>query len=70
MNEAQKAEHQTGGIFAGAAVLMVLCCAFGPAVLGAAAGSIIGGWLGILCAVVLGGSVGVGLYRRRGRGGC
>jgi hypothetical protein len=57
-------------LFAGAAVLMVLCCAVGPAVLGAAAGGIIGGWLGIVCAVVLAAGVGLVLYRRRGRGVC
>jgi hypothetical protein len=70
MNGAEKSERRIDGVFAGAAVAMVLCCAVGPAVLGAAAGSIIGGWLGIVCAVVLAGGVGLVLYRRRGRGEC
>jgi hypothetical protein len=70
MNGAQKAGRRTDGIFAGAALVMILCCAVGPAVLGAAAGRIIGGWFGILCAVVVAASLGVALYRRRGRGGC
>jgi hypothetical protein len=46
-----------------AVVVMVACCA-APAVLGAAAGSLIGGWVGIAvaCALALGGLV---LLRRR-----
>ena len=55
----------------GAGVLMVLCCAVGPAVVGAVAGSAIGGWLGIACAVVLAALAGVIVHRRaRQRGGC
>jgi amino acid transporter len=55
----------------GGGVLMVLCCAVGPAVIGAVAGSAIGGWLGIACAVILAAVVGLALHRRtRGRGGC
>ena len=55
----------------GAGVLMVLCCAVGPAVVGAVAGSAIGGWLGIACAVVLAALAGVVVHRRaRQRGGC
>lgn len=50
-----------------AALLMVLCCAVGPAVIGAAAGSVIGGWLGIACAVLLAAIAGVALHRRHGR---
>jgi hypothetical protein len=50
---------------------MVLCCAVGPAVIGAVAGSAIGGWLGIACAVLLAAGVGLVLHRRtRKRGGC
>jgi hypothetical protein len=50
---------------------MVLCCAVGPAVIGAATGSAIGGWLGIACAIVLAAIVGLILHRRtRTRGGC
>jgi hypothetical protein len=56
---------------AGAGVLMILCCAVGPAVIGAVAGSAIGGWLGIACAVILAAAVGLILHRRtRRRGGC
>jgi outer membrane lipoprotein SlyB len=52
-------------------VLMVLCCAIGPAVIGAVAGSAIGGWLGIACAIILAAIVGLILHRRtRSRGGC
>jgi hypothetical protein len=55
----------------GGGVLMVLCCAVGPAVIGAVAGSAIGGWLGIACAVILAAVVGLVLHRRtRQRGGC
>jgi hypothetical protein len=54
---------------AGAAVLMILCCAVGPAVVGAAAGSAVGGWLGIACAVLLTAAVAWVLHRRR-RTGC
>ncbi len=55
----------------GGGVLMVLCCAIGPAVIGAVAGSAIGGWLGIACAVILAAVVGLVLHRRtRRRGGC
>jgi hypothetical protein len=52
-------------------LLMVLCCAVGPAVIGAVAGGAIGGWLGIACAVILAAAVALVLHRRtRGRGGC
>jgi hypothetical protein len=57
----------------GGGLLMVLCCAVGPAVIGALAGSAIGGWLGIACAVILAAAVGVGLMlhrRTRSPGGC
>lgn len=53
-----------------AALIMIACCAAGPAALGALAGSVIGGWLGIVCAVVFAGAVGVLLERRRRAGGC
>ena len=54
----------------GAAILMIVCCAVGPAVIGAAAGSVIGGWLGIVCAVVLAGALGLFLYKRSRSKGC
>jgi hypothetical protein len=63
--------RRSDAVFAGASVLMVLCCAVGPAVIGAVAGSAIRGWLGIACAVVLAAIVGVVLHRRaRRRGAC
>lgn len=52
---------------AGAAALMILCCAVGPAVIGAAAGGLVGGWLGIACAVLVAGFGGFALHRRRRR---
>jgi hypothetical protein len=61
---------RSNALVAGAGVLMVLCCAVGPAVIGAVAGGAIGGWLGIACAVVLAGAVALALHRRtRRRGG-
>jgi hypothetical protein len=50
-------------------VLMVLCCAVGPAVIGAVAGTAIGGWLGVACAVILAAAVGLALHRRARRRG-
>lgn len=56
---------------AGAGIVMVLCCAVGPAIIGAFAGGAIGGWLGIVCAAIVSAAVGVLAYRRRRRrGGC
>jgi hypothetical protein len=43
MSGPEKNEGRVDGLFAGAAVVMALCCALGPAVLGAAAASIFGG---------------------------
>jgi hypothetical protein len=55
----------------GGGLLMVLCCAVRPAVIGALAGSAVGGWLGIACAVILAAFVGLVLHRRaRARDGC
>jgi hypothetical protein len=66
----QKSPRSADGVFAGAALLMVLCCAVGPAVIGAAAGGVIGGWLGIVCAVLVAGLVGLLLHRRSRARGC
>jgi hypothetical protein len=52
-------------VLAGGAVLMVIGCAVGPAVLGAAASSVIGGWLGIACAVIVAAAAGLVMHRRR-----
>lgn len=54
----------------GGALLMILCCAVGPAVIGAVAGSAIGGWLGIACAIVLAATVGSFLHRRTRERSC
>jgi hypothetical protein len=67
---AQPEKRRSDGLFAGSGVLMILCCAVGPAVIGAGAGSAIGGWLGITCAVILAAAVGLVLHRRRGKRDC
>jgi hypothetical protein len=61
---------RTDSLLAGGAVLMILCCAVGPAVIGATAGAAIGGWLGIVCAVILAAVAASVLHRRRRSGGC
>lgn len=58
------------GLLAGGALLMIVCCAIGPAVIGAGAGSVIGGWLGIICAVILAAGVALALNRRARNGRC
>jgi hypothetical protein len=64
-------EKRANGLLVGGGLLMVLCCAIGPAVIGAVAGSAVGGWLGVACAVVLAGIVGLVVQRRaKIRGGC
>ena len=66
-----EAGRGSNAALAGAGLLMVLCCAVGPAVIGAVAGSAIGGWLGIACAVIVAALVGLVLHRRaRQRGSC
>jgi outer membrane lipoprotein SlyB len=71
MSVEQKSRNRFDMTLIGGGVLMVLCCAVGPAVIGAVAGSAIGGWLGIACAVILAAVVGLVLHRRtRRRGGC
>lgn len=67
---ATKPSRRSDGALAGAGLLMVLCCVAVPAAIGAPAGSAIGGWLGILCAVSLAGLVGLYLHRRKRKGGC
>jgi hypothetical protein len=61
------AARRTDKLFGIGAVVMVLCCVAGPAVLGAVAGAAIGNTLGIAAAVVVA-LVGV-LLLRRWRGG-
>jgi hypothetical protein len=53
----------------GGGLLMALCCAVGPAVIGAVAGSAIGGWLGIACAILLAAALGLVLHRHTSRRG-
>jgi hypothetical protein len=63
--------RRTDAALAAGGILMLLCCAVGPALIGAVAGAAIGGWLGIACAVVLAAGAGLGLHRlarRRGSG--
>jgi hypothetical protein len=67
---AESKPSRRGEIAIGAgALLMILCCALGPAVIGAAAGSAIGGWL-IACAVILAAIVGLVLHRRSNNKAC
>jgi hypothetical protein len=61
-------DRQSAALAAGG-VLTVLCCAAGPAVIGAIAGTAIGGWLGIVCALILAAGVGLFLHRRARRRG-
>jgi hypothetical protein len=71
MSAANEPRRRSDAALAGAGVLMVLCCAIAPAVIGAVAGGAIGGWLGIACAVVLAAAVGFFLHRRtHGPKGC
>jgi len=53
-----------------AVLLLVLCCAIGPAIVGAVGGSVIGGWLGMACAVVLAAATALILNRNRRTGRC
>jgi hypothetical protein len=66
----EQSARRSDGLLAGGALVMILCCAVGPAVIGAAAGSAIGGWLGIVCAVLLAAGAGLVIHRRRGRKSC
>lgn len=70
MSAESKPSRKADGAIGGAAILMILCCAAGPAVIGAAAGSAIGGWLGIACAVILAAAVGLFLHKRSRSKGC
>ena len=71
MSADSKPGRRTDAALLGGGVLMILCCAVGPAVIGAVAGSAIGGWLGIACAVLVAAAVGLILHRRtRSRGSC
>lgn len=65
MSASNQARPGTDVALVGGGLVMVLCCAVGPAVMGAVAGSAIGGWLGIACAVNLTALMGL-VVRRRG----
>ena len=69
MSVSNQARRGTDVALLGGGLLMVLCCAVGPAVIGAVAGSAIGGWLGIACAVILAAVVGLVMRRRASRSG-
>ena len=70
MSAPDRETPRSGSLVAGGAVLMVICCAVGPAVLGAVAGGAIGGWLGVVCAVLVAAAAGLALRRRRGKAAC
>jgi hypothetical protein len=70
MSRPETPPRSSTSILAGGAVLMVLCCAIGPAAIGAAAGGLIGGWLGVACAVVVAAVAVLLLRSARGRGDC
>jgi hypothetical protein len=61
--------RRSDAALAAGGALMVLCCAVGPALIGAVAGTAIRGWLGIACAVILAAGVGLALHRRARRCG-
>ena len=65
------ANGRSGTVFAGAGIFMVLCCALGPALVGAVAGTAIGGLLGILVACAVAALfAGVLYWRSRRKGAC
>jgi hypothetical protein len=70
MSTESKSSRRSDSVVAGTALLMVLCCAIGPAVAGAALGGLIGGWLGIACAVIAAAGVALYVVSRQGRGRC
>ena len=69
MSATEQTRKRSNVALVGGGLVMVLCCAVGPAVIGAVAGSAIGGWLGIACAVIMAAAVGFILHRRARRGG-
>ena len=60
----QTNSRRDGRWLAAGGAFMILCCAVGPAIIGAVAGSAIGGWLGIACAIVLAAIVALVAHRR------
>jgi hypothetical protein len=66
----ERPDRQRGPLV-GLGVAAVLCCAVLPTALGAAAGTGVGGWLGIVVACLLAGAVALGLHlRARSRKAC
>jgi len=52
------------------AIVALLCCAPGPVFIGAGAWGLIGGWLGVACAVALAAAAGLLWHHWRGKRGC
>ena len=65
MSDGPQTPGAGGAFIGGTALLMIVCCVAGPAILGAVAGAAIGGILGIACAAIVAVAVGVFLYQRR-----
>jgi len=75
MSEPSQSRRPANLALVAGGLLIVLCCAVGPAVVGAVAvaGGLIGGWLGAASAVAVAVAVAVGLVlqrRVRNRGRC
>jgi hypothetical protein len=66
MSQPRSAPRRTDAITVAAATFLVICCA-APTAVGAAAGSIIGGWLGIVAACLVAVAVSLAVRRRRGK---
>ena len=68
MSDRQGATGRGNTLFGAAALVMAMCCAVGPAVIGALAGSALGGVAGVALAVAVAGTGAFALHRwRRGR---
>lgn len=63
------AGRRGSGAVAAFGLVMVLCCAIGPALIGAGAGSAIGGVLGVVVACAAAGTVALALHLRGRRSG-
>ncbi|MCA1681133.1 MAG: hypothetical protein LC777_20415 [Actinobacteria bacterium] len=69
MSAQEQSSKGSSTVLAGAGVLMVLCCAVGPAVVGALAGSVVGGLVGVVVACVAAAGLGLALYWHRDKRG-
>ncbi len=63
----QPRRSRRDGLMAGGMLLMIICCAAGPAAIGAIAGSLVGGWIGVVAAAMV--AVTAVLVLRRGSRG-